>query len=74
MGSLSAGMKQLMATALLWALNEVSGKPVPVVVDTPLARIDSGHQEAILTQYYPNAASRLSCSPPMRGWMHASSN
>lgn len=63
MGSLSSGMKQLMATALLWALSEVSGKQVPVVVDTPLARIDSGHQEAILTHYYPNAAAQVIVLP-----------
>lgn len=63
MGSLSAGMKQLMATALLWALSEVSGRQVPVVIDTPLARIDSEHQEAILTQYYPNAAAQVIVLP-----------
>lgn len=63
MGSLSAGMKQLMATALLWALSEVSGSKVPVVIDTPLARIDSEHQDAILTQYYPNAAAQVIVLP-----------
>lgn len=63
MGSLSAGMKQLMATALLWSLSEVSDKQMPVVVDTPLARIDSGHQEAILTHYYPNAADQVIVLP-----------
>jgi DNA sulfur modification protein DndD len=63
MGSLSAGMKQLMATALLWALSEVSGKQVPLVVDTPLARIDLAHQEAILRHYYPNAAPQVIVLP-----------
>lgn len=63
MGSLSAGMKQLMATALLWALSEVSGKQVPLVVDTPLARIDLAHQEAILRHYYPNAAAQVIVLP-----------
>ncbi len=63
MGSLSAGMKQLMATALLWALSEVSGKQVPLVVDTPLARIDLANQEAILRHYYPNAAAQVIVLP-----------
>jgi DNA sulfur modification protein DndD len=63
MGALSAGMKQLMATALLWALSEASGKQVPVVIDTPLARIDAGNQEAILTRYYPNAAAQVIVLP-----------
>lgn len=63
MGNLSAGMKQLMATALLWALSEVSGKQIPLVVDTPLARIDLAHQDAILRHYYPNAAAQVIVLP-----------
>lgn len=63
MGNLSAGMKQLMATALLWALSEVSGKKIPVVVDTPLARIDLAHQEGILRHYYPDAAAQVIVLP-----------
>ncbi|ESQ10546.1 MAG: AAA family ATPase [Thiohalocapsa sp. PB-PSB1] len=63
MGALSAGMKQLMATALLWALSEASGKQVPVIIDTPLARIDARNQKAILTQYYPNAAAQVIVLP-----------
>jgi len=63
MGTLAAGMKQLMATALLWALSDVSGKQVPVVIDTPLARIDLAHQEGILRHYYPNAAAQVIVLP-----------
>jgi DNA sulfur modification protein DndD len=63
MGSISAGMKQLMATALLWALKEVSGKEVPLVIDTPLARIDRGHQENLLTRYYPFAGEQVIVLP-----------
>ncbi len=62
-GNLAAGMKQLMATSLLWALSEVSGKRIPVVVDTPLARIDLAHQEGILRHYYPNAATQVIVLP-----------
>lgn len=63
MGSLSAGMKQLAATALLWALKEVSGKEVPLAIDTPLARIDRGHQENLLTRYYPFAGEQVIVLP-----------
>lgn len=63
MGNLAAGMKQLMATALLWALKEVSGKEVPLVIDTPLARIDRGHQENLLTRYYPFAGEQVIVLP-----------
>jgi DNA sulfur modification protein DndD len=61
--NISTGMKQLSATALLWALKEVSEKTVPVVIDTPLARIDREHQENLLSEYYPNAADQVIILP-----------
>jgi len=48
-------MKQLITTSLLWALKEVSGKRLPVIIDAPLARIDSEHQQNLLKHYYPFA-------------------
>lgn len=63
MGNLSAGMKQLVAQALLWGLKDVSGKEAPVVVDTPLARIDRKHQENLLTRYYPKAGPQVIVLP-----------
>lgn len=41
----SAGENQIFATALLAALSEVSGKQAPLIVDTPLGRLDSMHRE-----------------------------
>ncbi|WP_310448904.1 DNA sulfur modification protein DndD [Sulfuritalea sp.] len=63
MGNLSAGMKQLVALALLWGLKDVSGKEAPVVVDTPLARIDRQHQENLITCYYPKAGPQVIVLP-----------
>ena len=63
MGSLSAGMKQLAATALLWGLKDASGSNLPVIIDTPLGRIDRLHQENLLTQYYPHAAEQAILLP-----------
>lgn len=63
MGNLSAGMKQLVAQALLWGLKDVSGKEAPVVVDTPLARIDRQHQENLITRYYPKAGPQVIVLP-----------
>lgn len=63
MAGISAGMKQLTATALLWALKDVSGRSVPVVIDTPLARIDREHQINLLTRYYPNAGDQVIILP-----------
>ena len=44
----SAGENQLFATALLAGLAEISGVNAPLVVDTPLARLDSVHRRNIL--------------------------
>lgn len=61
--SLSSGMKQLIATALLWALKTVSGKDVPVVIDTPLGRLDYGHQVGLLEKYYPEVGNQVILLP-----------
>lgn len=63
MGTISAGMKQLTATSLLWALKEVSGRQLPVVIDTPLARIDLRHQHNLLSRYYPEAGGQVILLP-----------
>lgn len=63
MGNLSAGMKQLVAQSLIWGLKDVSGKEAPVIVDTPLARIDREHQENLITRYYPKAGPQVIILP-----------
>lgn len=56
---LSAGEKQLYAVAMLWALGLTSGRPLPVIVDTPLARLDSDHRENLVRNYFPNASHQV---------------
>ena len=56
--SLSAGEKQLMVVALLWALAICSKKKLPVIIDTPLSRLDSDHRKALITTYFPNASEQ----------------
>lgn len=63
MANISAGMKQLTAQALLWALSEATNRHVPIIVDTPLARIDRIHQENLLNAYYPNAGEQVIVLP-----------
>jgi DNA sulfur modification protein DndD len=63
MGNLSAGMKQLAATSLLWALKTCSGRPMPIIVDTPMARIDKGNQENLLLHYYPAVSEQVILLP-----------
>jgi DNA sulfur modification protein DndD len=56
---LSAGEKQLLAVAIMWALREVSGVPLPVIVDTPLGRLDSDHRFNMLHNYFPRASHQV---------------
>ena len=50
---LSAGEKQIYTTALLWGLAKTSGKPLPMILDTPLGRLDTNHRELLVKHYFP---------------------
>jgi DNA sulfur modification protein DndD len=56
---LSAGEKQLLAVAMMWALREVSGLPLPVIIDTPLGRLDSMHREIMVNHYFPRVSHQV---------------
>ncbi len=55
---LSAGEKQLMVIALLWSLAICSKKRLPVIIDTPLSRLDSVHRQAVIKVYFPKASDQ----------------
>ncbi|MDZ4150984.1 hypothetical protein [Methylicorpusculum sp.] len=63
MSTVSAGMKQLSATALLWGLKEVSARELPIVIDTPMGRIDRQHQDNLLQYYYPKIGRQVILLP-----------
>jgi DNA sulfur modification protein DndD len=56
---LSAGERQLLAVAVLWALARLSGRELPTVIDTPLGRLDSIHRSRFVEQYFPYAARQV---------------
>lgn len=58
-GELSAGERQLVALSLLWGLARSSEGALPVVIDTPLGRLDSEHRELFAKHYLPHAASQV---------------
>ena len=57
--SLSAGEKQIYAIAMLWALARTSGRPLPMIIDTPLARLDSEHRARLVERYFPAASHQV---------------
>lgn len=56
---LSAGEKQIYTTALLWGLAKTSGKALPMILDTPLGRLDSSHRQLLVERYFPYASHQV---------------
>ncbi|SFT61143.1 DNA sulfur modification protein DndD [Lachnospiraceae bacterium XBD2001] len=56
--SLSAGEEQLMVISILWALAICSKKKLPVIIDTPLSRLDSNHRKSLIQVYFPKASDQ----------------
>lgn len=57
--SLSAGEKEVFALSLLWGLAQTSQLNLPIIIDTPLSRLDSVHRDNIVKHYFPNAANQV---------------
>ena len=58
-GDLSEGEKQMLATALLWALARTSGRALPFMIDTPLARLDRSHRDSMVERFLPAASHQV---------------
>lgn len=52
--SQSSGQKQILAISIFWALSELSNSKIPLIIDTPLSRIDETNRSKIIKQYYGN--------------------
>jgi DNA sulfur modification protein DndD len=57
--SLSAGEKQIYAISLLWGLAKASDAELPIIIDTPFARLDSEHRTKIAEHYFPHASGQI---------------
>ncbi|RAS14245.1 DNA sulfur modification protein DndD [Microvirgula sp. AG722] len=61
--SISSGMRQLVAMSMLWALKDEANRPLPVIIDTPLGRIDRQNRALLMTDYFPHAGNPLVLLP-----------
>lgn len=56
---LSEGEKQIFAISVLWGLAQASPRPLPAMIDTPMARLDSEHRKHLVERYFPNASHQV---------------
>jgi DNA sulfur modification protein DndD len=56
---LSEGEKQIFAVAMLWGLARASARPLPAVIDTPMARLDAAHRKNLVERYFPSASHQV---------------
>jgi DNA sulfur modification protein DndD len=56
---LSEGEKQIFAISVLWGLARASARPLPAVIDTPMARLDATHRQHLVERYFPNASHQV---------------
>lgn len=56
---LSSGEKQLLVIAMLWALGICAKSQFPLIIDTPLARLDSVHRASLIENYFPKASEQV---------------
>lgn len=57
--TLSAGGKQLYAIAMLWGLSQTAGSHLPIVIDTPLGRLDRENREILAKKYFSHASHQM---------------
>lgn len=55
----SAGEDELLALSMVWALGKVSRRTLPLIIDTPLGRLDLEHRSNVLERFYGKAADQM---------------
>ncbi|CAN7273445.1 AAA family ATPase [Mesorhizobium caraganae] len=60
----SAGESQIFAMALIAAVSDLAGSPLPLVIDTPLGRLDPEHRDRILDHFAGRSVQTILLSQP----------
>lgn len=56
---MSAGESEIFALSLLQALGDVSNRALPIIIDTPLGRLDYTHRKSIVSNYFHNVSKQV---------------
>jgi len=56
---LSAGERHVYAFSLLAALRDVSKRSIPLIIDTPLGRLDSVHRDKLFGHFFPRVSHQV---------------
>ncbi|MBQ3685661.1 MAG: DNA sulfur modification protein DndD [Candidatus Methanomethylophilaceae archaeon] len=57
--SISEGEKSILMYSVVYGLHSLSTSKFPVIIDSPLGRMDSTHVRNLVTKYYPIASSQV---------------
>ena len=57
--TISQGERQMLSMATLWGLARTSGRPLPFMIDTPLARLDAEHRTKLVERFFPEASHQI---------------
>jgi DNA sulfur modification protein DndD len=58
-GHMSVGEKEIYALSVLWGLAKISNRKIPMIIDSPLAKLDNAHVDKIIKNFFPNAADQV---------------
>lgn len=56
---LSMGESQIYGLSLLWALRNISGYELPLLIDTPIARLDKTHRSNFINVFLPDISEQV---------------
>jgi len=56
---ISEGEKEIYAISVLWGLSTISHHKLPMIIDTPLSKLDNTHVKNITSKFFPKASDQV---------------